>query len=323
MPAIVKSAELETVAPRRIPPNHAVFTGFALACLVPLILTWDATRQFATLVLKDDTYSHIPLIPLVSGFLIYTNRQRIFSSAQRSWSSGVFLALPGVVSLWFSQSSIWEFSSANRPTFLICGFVLIWMALFAAFFGTAAFRAARFPLLFLLFAIPIPEPALSNLVWLLQAGSASAAAAIYRLIGVPFVREGFVFGLPGVTIRVAEECSGIRSALALFITTVLAAHLWIKSKASTFALWVLVFPVAIVKNGMRIVTLSCLAVYLDPSFLYGRLHRYGGIPFFLLDLIMMGVAFHVALRLERQPRGRVVVSTIKSNAYNERKPFSV
>lgn len=323
MASTVKSANIEGVAGRDARPNYSVAIGFVLACFVPVILTWEATRQLAALVLTDDTYSHIPLIPIVSGFLIYTNRQRIFSSVQRSWSLGVFLALPGIVSLWLSQSNIWEFSSANRPTFLVCGFVLIWMALFAAFFGGAAFRAARFPFFFLLFAIPIPKPALSNLVWLLQAGSANAAAGIYKLIGVPFVREGFVFGLPGVTIRVAEECSGIRSALALLITTVLAAHLWIKSKASTVALWVLAFPVAIVKNGMRIVTLSCLAVYVDPSFLYGRLHRYGGIPFFLLDLIMMGIAFHVALRLERQPREAVAVSTKKLSTYDERKPFSV
>ncbi len=309
MAATVKSADIETVVSHSVRPNYWLAIGFALACSLPVLLTWDSARQLVNLVLRDDTYSHIPLIPLASGFLIYTSRQSVFSSTHRTWSWGVLLALPGVISLWLSQSNVWGFSSANRPTFLICGFVLVWTSLFAAFFGSAALRASRFPLLFLLFAIPIPEPALSNLVWLLQAGSANAAATIYKIIGVPFVREGFVFGLPGVTIRVAEECSGIRSALALFITTVLAAHLWLKSRLSTFALWALVFPVAVIKNGMRIVTLSCLAAYVDPSFLYGRLHRYGGIPFFLLDLIMMGIAFQIAVRREQPSREAVLVSS--------------
>ena len=40
----------------------------------------------------------------------------------------------------------------------------------------------------------------------------------------------------------------------------------------------------VVKNGLRIVTLSILANYVDPGFLYGRLHREGGIVFFLLAL---------------------------------------
>jgi exosortase len=289
--------------------NYWSLFCFALACVLPVACLWQATRTFLALVLKDSTYSHIPLIPAVSIFLIYSERKQIFSDALWKWSWGTLLVVPGVGGLWLSQSSIWEFASANRPTFLVSGFVLIWMALFAVFFGRVAFRNARFSLLFLLFAIPIPEPALSNLVWFLQAGSADAAAVIYRVFGVPFIRDGFVFGLPGVTIRVAEECSGIRSALALFITTVLATHLWVSSKVSTLALWTLVFPVAVIKNGMRIVTLSCLAVYVDPSFLHGRLHRYGGIPFFLLDLLMMGIAFSIATRRERGPKGTLVVET--------------
>lgn len=286
------------------PANYRLQIVFALACVFPVACLWEATRTFIAAALKDSTYSHIPLIPAVTVFLIYVERKQIFGDITWKWSWAALVAVPGVVALWLSQSSGWAFASLNRPTFLLSGFVLIWMALFALFFGPVAFRNARFPLLFLLLAIPIPEPALSNLVWLLQAGSANAAAAIYRAIGVPFIRDGFLFGLPGVTIRVAEECSGIRSALALFITTVLATHLWIRSKVSTLAIWALVFPVAVIKNGMRIVTLSCLAAYVNPSFLYGRLHRYGGIPFFVLDLLMMGIAFSIAIRRER-PKGNL------------------
>ena len=43
----------------------------------------------------------------------------------------------------------------------------------------------------------------------------------------------------------------------------------------------------IVKNGIRIVTLTLLAIYVDPSFLYGRLHREGGIVFFLIGLLLL------------------------------------
>lgn len=289
--------------------NYWILFSFALACALPVVCVWSATHAFIIAIFKSSTYSHIPLIPGLSIYLICSERAQIFSHALWKWSWATLLLPPGILGLWLSQSGQSEFIVENRYTFLLSGFVMIWMALFAAFFGKAAFRAARFPLLFLVFAIPIPEPALSNLIWLLQAGSANAAAAIYRLIGVPFIRDGFVFGLPGVTIRVAEECSGIRSALALFITTVLAAHLWLKSKVSTFALWALVLPVAVVKNGMRIVTLSCLAAYVDPSFLYGRLHRYGGLPFFLLDLVMMGAAFKIAIHQERRSATPVLVSS--------------
>jgi len=273
--------------------------AFAALCTLPVLVKWLPLTRLLVLMLHDSTYSHIPLIPVVSGVLIWLDRERIFARVSPSWTvAGVSLVL-SVVSFWLSSANVWEFSVANRPTFLMGGLVLAWASAFAACFGADAVRKASFELLFLLFAIPIPEPLLSHLIGALQTGSADAADAAYRIFGVPVLRDGYVFALPGVSIRVAEECSGIRSTLALLITTVLAGHLWIRSRAGVLLLAILVVPVAIVKNGLRIVTLSCLAAYVDPSWLYGRLHRYGGIPFFLLDLLMMGLAFRLVLWWQR------------------------
>jgi exosortase/archaeosortase family protein len=43
----------------------------------------------------------------------------------------------------------------------------------------------------------------------------------------------------------------------------------------------------ILKNGIRIATLTLLSIYVDPGFLRGRLHRDGGIVFFLLGLLLL------------------------------------
>src|SRR4029077_20888022 len=104
--------------------------------------------------------------------------------------------------------------------------------------------------------------------------------AIFNLFGVQVQRQDLVFLSPGVAIRVAEECRGIRSALALLITTVLAGHFFLKSKVRALILCALALPIAIIKNGMRIATRSLLAVYVNPGYLYGNLHHYAGIPFF-------------------------------------------
>ena len=45
--------------------------------------------------------------------------------------------------------------------------------------------------------------------------------------------------------------------------------------------------IMVVKNGIRIATLTILAQYVDPGFLYGRLHREGGVVFFLLGLVLL------------------------------------
>ena len=113
------------------------------------------------------------------------------------------------------------------------------------------------------------------------------AEIIFDLTGVPVLREGFVFHLPRMSIEVAKECSGIRSSIALLILAVLVSQ-FAFSKFWKKALFVCAgLLVMIVKNGVRIATLTILANYVDPEFLYGRLHREGGVVFFLIGLALL------------------------------------
>jgi exosortase len=275
--------------------------GFILMCAFPLLLSWSLLGVLATLVLGNDTFSQIPLIPLVSIFLIHNDKERIFSRLSSSLVLGVALLVVGTVCLALARLNVWQLTTANQLSLLVLGMVLFWIGSFALFFGIDALRAASFPLLFLVFTIPIPEPLLSKLIFLLQKGSTDAAEAIYRLTNVPYLREGFDFTLPGVRIRVAEECSGIRSTLALLITTLLAGHLFLRSTWKQILLCFIAIPIAMLKNGLRIFTLSTLAVYVNPGFLHGNLHKYGGIPFFVLALVPMALLLVYLQKTEKSP----------------------
>jgi exosortase/archaeosortase family protein len=90
-----------------------------------------------------------------------------------------------------------------------------------------------------------------------------------------------------VSIEVAKECSGIRSSMVLLILALVIVHFCLK-KFWTKVLFVAIgLFMMILKNGIRIATLTLLAIYVDPGFLYGRLHRQGGITFFLLALLLL------------------------------------
>jgi len=153
------------------------------------------------------------------------------------------------------------------------------------FYGIHAFRTAAFPLIFLVFIIPIPSLVLEKIILLLQRGSTEVAYGLFKLTGTPMVRDGSIFYLPGISIEVAEQCSGIRSSIALFITGVLAGQLFLKTGWRKIILLLSVFPLAIIKNGIRIVTLSLFALYVDESILNSPLHRKGGVLFFIVILI--------------------------------------
>jgi hypothetical protein len=58
----------------------------------------------------------------------------------------------------------------------------------------------------------------------------------------------------------------------------------------------------IFKNAVRIVTISLLSVYVDDRFLYGRLHRYGGLPFSIVGLALLAPMLLILMRTERRTR---------------------
>jgi exosortase len=107
--------------------------------------------------------------------------------------------------------------------------------------------------------------------------------------------------LPGVEIEIAEECSGIHSSLSLLIASILAGYLFLRSKWNRILFSTFTVPVVIFKNAVRIVTISCLGVYVDPGFLHGKLHRYGGLPF---SLVSLAVLVPVLLALQKGERHR-------------------
>src|SRR6266404_59088 len=260
------------------------FAGWIVAtCLLflrPLV-------AFVTYSLSNDNASHLVLIPVIAAWLLYLERDRIFKllapagrTASLFFGAGTALAL-----LALFAGPHW--SALNQLSVYVLGLILLWIAGFALFFGRPALQGARFPLSFLLLTIPIPDVVLDKSIYLLQKGSAEIAAVLFDWTGVPVLRDGFVFHLAHVNIEVARECSGIRSSLALLILAILVAHFYLKTFWKQVILVVAGLFVMILKNGVRIVTLTLLASYVDPGFLYGKLHHQGGVVFFLLGLLML------------------------------------
>jgi exosortase len=276
--------------------HHAYLVlAFAAFCLLPSIFLLRIVWTFLIGVINDATYAYIPFIPFVSIYLIYEWRRSIFQKISHSWKLGCAVCISGTVSLVVAGVGTPGLTDLNRHCLLMFGFMLYWLGGFLIFFGRQSFRIALFPLLFLLLAIPIPDPPLSALLYFLQRESSVCAAWMFQLMGVPFLKNGFDFALPGFTIRVAEECSGIRSTLALIICTVLAGRLFLQRLSSRLILCLFVVPISILKNGFRIAFLSTMALYVSPSFLKGPLHYHGGTAFFVIALVPMFLFFR-ALR---------------------------
>jgi len=158
---------------------------------------------------------------------------------------------------------------------------------FVTLFGATALRRAAFPFVMLLLALPLPDSVGQRVISILQAQSAWLSAVLFSMLGIPVYKEGIMLAVPGVTIEVARECSGINSSIALVLTMLLVAHDSLNSNWRRIALVAASIPLSILKNAIRITTLTVLALRVDPSFLTGRLHHEGGFVFYLIAMALM------------------------------------
>ena len=177
--------------------------------------------------------------------------------------------------------------------------VLLWGA-FIFVYGIKAFTASLFPLLFLVFMIPVPAFIMEKIILFVRSGSTEFANLLFWISQAPYYREGFVFNLSGMSVVVAPECSGIRSALALVITALLAGDLFLNSWWRRLILVLCAVPMTMFKNGIRITTITLLGTYVDPRILQSSLHRDGGIPFLIVALLLMAPILYFLRKKERQ-----------------------
>jgi exosortase len=255
-----------------------------LACSI--LASWTALGALLRYSFGNDDASHILLIPFISAWLIFIDRRRIFKNLSSDIAACLALSISGIaVVLWSMRLQ------PGSPSLCAFGLVLVWIAGFALAFGREALSAARFPSMFLFLFIPLPEALLNRVVYLLQKGSAEISALLFGLTPLPVLRDGFVFHLPRFSIEVARECSGIRSSIALLVLAILVGHFFLRTWWKQLIFVLVGFVVMIVKNGIRIVTLTMLATYVDPGFLYGNLHREGGVVFFMIGLLLMVPVF--------------------------------
>jgi exosortase len=296
-----------SVAPADSPalPPGVIWRSLCFAVLVCLMLTvfsgiLGRLLRFS-FAFQEGTYSHIILIPLISAFLFLRHRRTIFSHLETRWAAGLGLVFAGALFYSFAQRYSTMRSENDQLFMAMSSLLIIWVGAFLLCFGARALRAGLFPVLFLLLAVPIPDLLLERAIFWLQSGSAEGSDLVFQLLGVPFFRTGPVFSLPGISIEVAKECSGIHSALALLIATLLGGHFFLQSASRKGLLLLAALPLLVVKNVIRIVTFSLLGVYVDHSFLTGALHRKGGVLFFLVALAALAP---VLLLLSKSERSR-------------------
>ncbi|MGE3803661.1 MAG: exosortase/archaeosortase family protein [Gemmataceae bacterium] len=262
------------------------------AALVAVCFT-SPLLALVRLSLLDDLASHTILIPFLCAYLIWTRRDDIAENAAPSLWPAAVTAAAAVVLLAIPVASGDQLS---MQILALCLFA--WAGGFLAL-GSHAMCAHAFPALFLLFMVPLPAAVVSVLETFFQHTSAAVAFQFILASGTTVLREGLVFHLPGISLEVGPECSGIRSSYALFMTALLAGHLFLRTRWTKLALALFVIPLGIVRNAFRVFVLAMLTAHVDPAYIDSPIHHQGGPLFFALSLVPFFMVVALLRRAER------------------------
>jgi exosortase len=268
--------------------------------IVVSVLMVPPLTAFFKLSYRSDYYSHVSLVPLVSAYLLFQRRKLLLDDAKCEPRHGLPLVAGGLVLYLTGIFGRAGLSEHNAASLMIFSSLLVLFGAYVSVYGLSAFKRSAFPLLFLLFMVPIPDALMDRLIYFLQVGSAEVTGMIFQGIGIPHLRDGLVFQVPGFSIEIAKQCSGIRSSLALVITAFIAGHLFLSARWQKVVLLLSLVPMVLLKNGIRIVVLTVLGLYVDRRILTeGFLHKSGGIFFFLPILALMGVMLWLLRKADR------------------------
>jgi exosortase A len=220
------------------------------------------------------SYQHAWIVAPMALLLLWMERQAFAAAPMRGSGVGlVMLAVLAVVWLGARASAVQALEHLS-----IVGMVIV---LVLSVLGWPAFRTIAFPLLFLLAAVPIGE----ELTPLLMESTANVSEKLLRLLGVPVLREGMFFALPGGNFEVAEICAGLRYLMAGTVTALLFAYLNFNGWGKRIAFTLFAAVSFVVANGLRAFITMLVASATNGRLLGGTDHVYFGMVLFAVLLV--------------------------------------
>lgn len=269
-------------------------TFLFLTCIGVFFLFGKELPFLKHLIHHNEAYTHIVIIPMISAFFIWKARKN-FLAYQGNLLAGLILIICGAafsltINMFNLTDSTALFLKSVGVLFVIYGaLILCW--------GFNIFKQSMFALLLLILALPVPVSVLNGFICFLQWGSAVTVDFLFSILGQAFVRDNNSFHLQTLSIYIAPECSGIRSTMALIITGSIAVEMFLKNWWNKILMLLIILPLSLLKNAIRITTITMLAQYVNISFLtHSVLHHRCG---FLFYFIALAIYFPLLILLGR------------------------
>lgn len=235
-----------------------------------LIQTW----------LNHSDNSHGILVPLVSAYFIWQKKGQLKLNKISNSNWGAIILTISMVFYLLSYAGGVAVVSRAMIVFSLIGLVIFT-------FGKPFFTLLAFPLLFLLFMVPVPDSIQGLIAHPLQLFATKVSTLIIHMFSIPAYREGNMLYFAQTQLEVAEACSGIRSIMSFGMLSFIFAYMMDKIWWKRILLVLSTIPLALFANIVRVTGTGVFAHFYGSKVALGFLHEFSGMAVFVFGFVLL------------------------------------
>ena len=284
--------------PLRTGTPARLYTLFAIAAVAAILPFAHVLGDLYNIWNLKPEYSHGVIIPVLSAFLIWRQREELRSLPFTGSWSGLWLIALGLVLRFIGAST-------TMHTFEHYAFLLVLYGVVLSLTGPVIFRRLWVPLLMLVFAVPLPSFFNNSLSLHLQLLSSELGVWVIRTAGISVLLEGNIIDLGNYQLEVAEACSGLRYLLPLMTLSFIVAYLFRGPMWKRTIIFLSSIPITVIMNSLRIGFIGITVEHWGSGMAEGALHDFEG---WLVFMFSTAAVVLTAFGLSRVGRSRVAWS---------------
>ena len=277
---------------KRLTSYRTTLLKLAIVVVCLLLLYFRILQGLVSDWVRMPDFSHGFLIPIVSLYFVYERRKQYSVLSPSSHWAGLAFLLFGVM-LCLLGNLATEFFTMRFSMLVVLGGIILFLL------GKEFFKTLLFPLVFLIFMIPIPSVLMDRITFPMQLFASKVAARSLDLIGIPVLREGNIIQLANTSLEVAEACSGIRSLISLLALSVVFAYFSQNTTWKRIVLVLSTFPIAIIANAARVTGTGILAHHYGDQVAQGFFHGFSGWILFVVAFACLFVFGSILSKLKK------------------------
>lgn len=256
--------------------NEIIVGILLLIAYMPIIL-WMQQRWFA----EDSYYAHGILVPFVSLLLVLEKREELRKLAYvpSAWSFRFFIL--GIIIYWMSAILHIYFLASFSMIIILASLVL-------HFYGKTTFRYVLFPLMFLVFMVPLPLIVVAAISFKLKIMAAKIATGMLNFFHLPSsLQEASLIKMRHSYVVVEDACGGLRSLISLTALGAVFAFRMRGRLLKKIIIFISAIPIAVLTNAARIVFLAAVGEIFGTKYTSGPLHNISGYMVFTFAFLLL------------------------------------